>query len=181
MIRERLPDGRPPRRDPGIASAAWHPELAVGEFALPPRALPEARIPPLRARWSAAGLALALVAVLALPILALGATGLSEPGPRERAHAATCAAWDAAATEAIGRRPQRAGDGDLRQADAIRLRRARRACDTGWINLACLDYQHIIGVARERAGGPLCRLVSRFRSSPHLSDASDASFGIEGH
>jgi hypothetical protein len=59
---------------------------------------------------------------------------------------AACAQWDETASHAIGALLRDASDVDLRRAsDAIfLLRRARRHCDAGWIQLACLDYRSIL-------------------------------------
>lgn len=59
---------------------------------------------------------------------------------------AACAQWDEVASQAIAALLRDANDVDLRRAsDAIfLLRRARRHCDAGWIQLACLDYRGIL-------------------------------------
>ena len=57
---------------------------------------------------------------------------------------AACAAWDDAASEALG---AWAGTGVIpaQVEDAkFRLRRARRNCMAGWVNLACGDYQAVV-------------------------------------
>jgi hypothetical protein len=171
MIAERLPDCRPPRRDESLTSSSSHPELLSGYLAMRPR-IHIARTPAervVRKRWSrhavgAAGLVLA--AVLAVPVFKQGPNGgfearASNDGFEARVQVDTfksiCAPWDEQASETIARIVQGRSDIDLqRVSDAIsRMRRARRLCESGWVRLACLDYDAVIrGVATFDHSGP---------------------------
>jgi hypothetical protein len=52
-----------------------------------------------------------------------------------------CTTWDAAASAVVGL----TGDSAQRVNEAtFRLKRARRNCQEGWVNLACHDYQAVI-------------------------------------
>lgn len=151
MIDQRLPDCRPPRRDPRLESASAHPELITGEFAMRPRFdVAPVRTGPVhlgnRPRHAIGAVALAMLAAFALPALNRDSEGGFEARARSREFTATCAPWDAAASEAIVRLAQGGSDMDLRQVgDAVvRMRRARRLCESGWVRLACLDYDAII-------------------------------------
>ena len=60
-----------------------------------------------------------------------------------------CQPWDAAASSAVARLVADTSDAAARQlADSMfRLRRARKNCRIGWVNLACQDYRALIGEA----------------------------------
>lgn len=148
MTVERLPDCRPPRRDPSLTSASSHPELLSGYLAARPTyVLPTG--PAIRNKWSRRAIGavvLAMAGALALPALNRDSSGSFEARAQTREYTSTCAPWDAAASEAIVQLVQDKSDLDLRQmSDAVvRMRRARRLCETGWVRLACLDYDAII-------------------------------------
>jgi hypothetical protein len=54
--------------------------------------------------------------------------------------------WDDDASDAIIKLVQSKSDRDLRQvSDAVsQMRRARRNCESGWVAMACQDYQAIL-------------------------------------
>jgi hypothetical protein len=151
MIDERLPDCRPPRRDPRLELASAHPELITGDLAMrpgidvPPRRTGSAALRN-RSRWAIGAVVLAMMAAFTLPALNRDSEGGFEARTWAREFTATCAPWDAAASEAIMQLVRGGSDTDLRQVgDAIvRIRRARRLCETGWVRLACLDYDAVI-------------------------------------
>jgi hypothetical protein len=76
---------------------------------------------------------------------------------------AACAAWDDAASAALGTWAGSDVNPAQVQDAKFRLRRARRNCMAGWINLACGDYQAVVA-------GPLPRGDGRW----HRLDASKA-------
>lgn len=51
-----------------------------------------------------------------------------------------CAAWDRSASDALSA----LSDGRARHDASFRLRRARRNCAEGWLELACGDYQALL-------------------------------------
>jgi hypothetical protein len=103
------------------------------------------------ARWSRRVLgiwALIVASVIAYPIIHRSVAG-DDAYAAERPRDPTCARWDEAASDAIAYIVQGRGEVDLRLVDdaIFRMRRARRNCHLGWTNLACLDYQAVIGGA----------------------------------
>jgi hypothetical protein len=72
-----------------------------------------------------------------------------EIGPRSREQAINpvCETWDSAASSAVARLVADTSDTAARQlGDSLfRLRRARKNCRIGWVNLACQDYRALIG------------------------------------
>jgi hypothetical protein len=150
MIDERLPYCRP-RRDPSLTSASSHPELLCGYLATRPRShiLPMPAGRPIHRKWwrrVIGAVVLVMTGAFALPALNRDSNGGSEARAQVREYTSTCASWDAAASEAIVQLVQGRSDMDLRQvSDAIiRMRRARRLCESGWVRLACLDYDAVI-------------------------------------
>jgi len=108
--------------------------------------------------WTRGALAVAAVVVaatLVIPMMterygtAAGTTGRSD-------FVSSCRAWDEAAGGAISVLVHSGEDSDLRRAsDAVpRMRRARRNCHAGWVNVACKDYQAVIQMAAY-AGRPV--------------------------
>ena len=89
---------------------------------------------------------LVMAKAFALPALNRDSAGSFEAYAQTREYKATCAPWDVAASEAIVQLVQGKPDMDLRQvSDAVvRMRRARRLCESGWVRLACLDYDAVI-------------------------------------
>jgi hypothetical protein len=151
MIDERLPDCRPPRRDPSLTSASAHPELLSGYLATRPRSriLPMPAGRPIHRIWrrrAIGAIVLVMTGTFALPSLNRDSNGGFEARAQVREYTLTCAPWDTTASEAIVQLVQGRSDMDLRQvSDAVtRMRRARRLCETGWVRLACLDYDAII-------------------------------------
>jgi hypothetical protein len=88
--------------------------------------------------------ALVLAAVIAWP--SIQRLGGDDEEANVAPRAAACLDWDAAARGAVGQLVNGPRDLDLRQVgDAVfRMRRARRNCQAGWINLACRDYDAIV-------------------------------------
>ena len=70
-----------------------------------------------------------------------------------------CLPWHQAAGAAVSRLAQSTRDADLRQiGDSVfRMRRARRNCEAGWLELACQDYYAVATGAASlgRAKSPL--------------------------
>jgi hypothetical protein len=102
---------------------------------------------PARRRFSRTAfvtLALAFIAIIA-------ATSVVEIGTRNGGGAINpiCEPWDSAASSAVARLVADTSDAAARQlADSVfRLRRARKNCRIGWVNLACQDYRALIGEA----------------------------------
>ena len=60
-----------------------------------------------------------------------------------------CEPWDSAASSAVARLVADTSDAAARQLGDLvfRLRRARKNCRIGWVNLACQDYRALIGEA----------------------------------
>jgi hypothetical protein len=86
-----------------------------------------------------------LVIITAATVVEL--TGRVSEGPFNP----TCEPWDTAASSAVARLVADTSDAAARQlGDSVfRLRRARKNCRVGWINLACQDYRALI---RDTAG-----------------------------
>lgn len=152
-----LPDCRPPRRDDSLTSAASHPELLIGEIAMRPRIhvpLTPADRDTVSA-WSRR--MLTACALIAAPFIAHSViyqyndTSIQGARAEQRALATACVQWREAAGDAVSSLARSMSDADLRQLnDAVfRLRRARRNCEEGWVNLACQDYY---AVARHMPG-----------------------------
>lgn len=57
-----------------------------------------------------------------------------------------CAPWDAVAADAIGQMVKNTQDSQLRELDGmvLRMRHARRSCQSGWVKVACPEYQAIV-------------------------------------
>jgi hypothetical protein len=85
-----------------------------------------------------------------LPIVAVVAILVMQTAwarAEEQPFRAMCALWNAHASDVIARRVEESKhEADLRGvSDAIlRMRRARRNCENGWIMSACIDYHAII-------------------------------------
>jgi len=96
------------------------------------------------------------VAVLAASTLGRDSDRASRAQAEQRVLDPTCTRWHETASEAVVQLVQSTRDADLRQVgDAVfRMRRARRNCETGWVNLACQDYRSVVkgvpGLAMER-------------------------------
>ena len=146
MSERIVSDRRPPRRGEGITSAASHPELVSGDFAIPPR-----RYPSITAmnrslaydRRRAMGGALAIVAIAVL-LSSVGATS-NDGALEQQKFARACMQWHLAAGAVVSRLVQSTRDADLLQVSesVFRMRRARRNCEAGWVTLACQDYQAV--------------------------------------
>jgi hypothetical protein len=142
-----IPDGPPPRRNEKIARASSHPELLNGELAMTPHsyASPASVNEGAPFAGSSRGLGIFSVSAVAL-LLALitynHATAPDRVDAEKQGPARTCAQWHQAASTAVARLVQSTRDADLRQVnDSIfRMRRARRNCEAGWLELACQDY-----------------------------------------
>jgi hypothetical protein len=99
-----------------------------------------------RPRWTVGGIVVLLV-LLAIAMFyeregAAGSMRAAPPMPRQ-----ACGLWDEQASAAIADRVRDSKrDDELRRlADGIfRLRRARRNCAEGWVDVACRDYHAII-------------------------------------
>jgi hypothetical protein len=65
----------------------------------------------------------------------------------ERPIDTACQAWDTAASSAVAGLLADTSDAAARQlGDSLfRLRRARKNCRLGWVNLACQDYRALLG------------------------------------
>ena len=96
--------------------------------------------------WMISIVALIVSLVFMLPIFKSPLPNSFSTTATERSPGAVCAQWDASASEAIVRVVQNTQDADLRQIDdmIIRMRRARRSCQLGWVTLACQDYRSIV-------------------------------------
>jgi hypothetical protein len=172
MNADRLPDCRPPRRDESLTSASSHPELLSGYLAMRPHngVLRRRAERDVRNKWSRHAIAAAVLVLAAVFVFKQGANRgfearASNDGFDARVQTdifkSICAPWDEEASEAIVRLVQGSSDIDLqRVSDAIsRMRRARRLCESGWVRLACLDYDAVIrGVAFDHSGPvpPMC-------------------------
>jgi hypothetical protein len=149
MIETRLPDCRMPLRDASVTSASSHPELICGELVMRPRIhLTDAERADVTS-WSRRTLAASAIAVMALWAFSLVLQAFERDGQayaQTRPRTSPCMDWDDAASDAIIRLVQSKSDRDLRQvSDAVsQMRRARRNCESGWVALACQDYQTIV-------------------------------------
>jgi hypothetical protein len=92
------------------------------------------------------------------------------------AHAAICAGWDHAAGGAIATLVRGDRDADLRRtSDAVfYMRRARRNCEAGWVNLACGDYHAILRMAKGDAV-----IIDRSAAIPRCQSIEDRSRMVE--
>ena len=103
-----------------------------------------------------------VMAFLALSLLQQTIEQDASAFAQARPRTSPCMGWDDAASDAIIRSVQSKSDSDLRQVgDAIvRMRRARRNCEAGWVALACQDYQAIVqgapGHTMQVASPPVC-------------------------
>jgi len=148
MCETRLPDGRAPRRAEGTTPASSHPELISGDLAMAPRV--RASLAPAGrtaiAAWSRRLMMGCVVATGAVVLYtnSVHHTGskLQAAGTGGRTSASSCEQWHEAASAAVARLAQSTSESDLRQINdaAFRLRRARRNCEEGSLNLACQDY-----------------------------------------
>jgi hypothetical protein len=88
-----------------------------------------------------ASFALALSAVLGATVF-LNVGGRTAEGPLSP----ICDTWDATAASALAGLISDRSDAAVRQLNdgLFRLRRARRNCRAGWVNLACQDYQSLL-------------------------------------
>jgi hypothetical protein len=151
MCEMRLPDCRPARRDGSSTPASSHPELISGDLAMPPRvhaSLASADRTAVPA-WSRRLMIGCVVVTGALVLYANSVhhigTKLQAAGTGGPTLASSCEQWHEAASAALARLAQSTSDSDLRQInDAVfRLRRARRNCEEGSLNLACQDYYSV--------------------------------------
>jgi hypothetical protein len=96
-------------------------------------------IQPAAARWTPTFYVLVGVSCLAFATINEGKSQLNAVA---QPLVLSCMQWHEQASAAISQMVRSATDVDLRQAaDAVfRLRRARRNCEAGWLQLACLDY-----------------------------------------
>jgi hypothetical protein len=150
MSESPVPDGRPPRRAAGMTSASSHPELLSGELAIPPR--PLVSITSLNRSISSPGelrelgvpAVLAVMALLSAIVFRHDATA-GDDHVEKQTLARACMQWHLAAGAVAARLIQSTRDADLLLVgDSIfRMRRARRNCETGWVALACQDYQAV--------------------------------------
>jgi hypothetical protein len=143
-------DGWPQRRGEGMTSASSHPELASGDFAIPPRRY----VSITAVNWSATddpcraiGGTLAVVAIaVLLSTVAFKSFAIPNAGDIEnQKFARTCMQWHLAAGAVVSRLVQSTRDADLVQvSDSVfRMRRGRRNCEAGWVMLACQDYHSV--------------------------------------
>ena len=162
--------GRRFRRDAGITSASSHPELATGDFAIPPR--PIVSITSINRsvtydRRRAMGGTLAMAAIAVLLLTVAFRSGASNAGDIEKQKfARTCMQWHLAAGTVVSRMVQSTHDVDLVYvSNSIdRMRRARRNCELGEMAQACQDYHSVAAGAPSRAMSndlfPCARLVA---------------------
>src|SRR5262249_59066658 len=164
MTETRLPDYRPPSRDPSLTSASSHPGLVRGAFVMRPRIhvrLTDADRAVV-AIWSRRVLGIYAIAAVALWAVALVLQAFEQDTlafAQHRPSTSPCMDWDDAASNAIIRLVQSRSDSDLRQvSNAVsQMRRARRNCEGGWLALACADYQGIVhGSAPALAAMSIC-------------------------
>jgi hypothetical protein len=103
----------------------------------------------------------ALYASLAIALIA-GAITVTFVDLRGRSSDAAidpiCEPWEAAASSAVARLVEDTSDAAARQlGDAVfRLRRARKNCRIGWVNLACQDYRALLGGPAQTALAAEC-------------------------
>ena len=112
----------------------------------------------MHAPWSRrvlAAWALIVATVIAFPWLQRVISTDAEVFATERPYDAACAYWDDAARDSLASLVRGKHDADLRMVgDAVfRMRRARRNCHMGWVNLACLDYYAVIHGEASRTDG----------------------------
>jgi len=166
MPNQRLPDCRPPRRDDSITSASSHPELLIGEIVMRPRIqIPlTPRDGEVISTWSrrmlaacAIGAAVIVGYSMTKPAATTIATHESKGG---QTLAGSCMQWHEAAGNAIARLAHSTKDADLRRLNdaVVRVRRARRNCEEGWLRLACQDYYAVASnvSAQTHAAMPAC-------------------------
>jgi len=142
-------------------SAASHPELIGGEFALRPRrpVVWSAEDVATYTRWwryRLAGTAVAVALIALAPAFTRGSASVPEAKVEHAGPAAVCAEWDDVAKAALIATIRDGQDRDLRQAEdtLVQLRRARRNCQMGWLKTACLDFNAIAqGKARFQLAG----------------------------
>jgi hypothetical protein len=153
----RLLDCRPARRNRDTTSASPHPELLVGEFAMRPRihvALTpndQLVVSAWSRRISGAVLTILVILVAWQMVSRHIDTGIAA-NASERPSDPSCITWDARASEAIVSFVQgNKEDINLKHiSDMIaQMRKARRNCHLGWLNLACEDYRTIVHGALE--------------------------------
>jgi hypothetical protein len=152
MCEIRLPDCRPPRRDERTTPASSHPELISGDLTMPPR-IRASLAPTDRTAVPTWSKRLMLGCVVFTGALVLYSNSVHHNGSKLQAAAGTggptlassCEQWHEAASAAVARLAQSTSDSELRQInDAVfRLRRARRNCEEGSLNLACQDYYSV--------------------------------------
>jgi hypothetical protein len=168
-----LPDCRLPRRGEGLTSASSHPELVSGYLAIPPRlgstTFGAGRLRSTgnsRQKFGAVGL-LAMAALLTAVVLH-GRSTLDDSDAEQRKSARTCIQWHQAAGAAASRLLQSTRDADLLKASDVilRMRRARRNCEDGWITLACQDY-HAIAI-----GAPGLVMISQLFPCARIAGSS---------
>ena len=142
-------EGRRLRRRADITSASSHPELATGDFAMPPPRYASSA-PMIRSvtyDWRRAlGGTLAMVAIAVLLSTVAFRSGASNAGDIEKQKfARTCMQWHLAAGAVVSRMVQSTHDVDLVYvSNSIdRMRRARRNCELGEMAQACQDYHSV--------------------------------------
>ncbi len=138
------------RHSAGITSASAHPELASGDFAIPPRpfvstAAISRSVTYDRRRAMGGTLAMVAIAALLLTIPFRGGATSNDGDIEKQKFARTCMQWHLAAGAVVSRLVQSTRDGDLAQVgdSVFRMRRARRNCEAGWVTLACQDYHSV--------------------------------------
>jgi len=142
-------DGRRLRRGPDITSASSHPELATGDFAIPPRRYASSSSmirPVIYDRRRAMGGTLAMVVIVVLLLTVAFRSAASNAGDIEtQGFARTCMQWHLAAGAVVSRLVQSTHDVDLVYvSNSIdRMRRARRNCELGEMAQACQDYHSV--------------------------------------
>jgi hypothetical protein len=99
--------------------------------------------------WSRRTLGTFAIAVMGLWAFSLVLQAFERDGQayaQARPRTSPCMNWDDAASDAIIKLVQSKSDRDLRQvSDAVsQMRRARRNCESGWVAMACQDYQAIL-------------------------------------
>ena len=134
------------RRAEGITSAASHPELVSGDFAIPPRrhASSMALYRSVARRRAMGGtLAITAIALLLTTVAFRGGATADDTNPQQLAR--TCLQWHLAASAVVSRQIQSTRDVDLIfVSNSIdRMRRARRNCELGEIAQACEDYHAV--------------------------------------
>jgi hypothetical protein len=142
-----IPDGPPPRRDEKIAHASSHPELLNGDLAMTPHSYVSPASVNEAASFTGWRRSLGMFSISAVGLLLALITYNHATAPdrvvsEKQQVARACAQWHQAASAAVARLVHSTHDADLRQVNGsiFRMRRARRNCEAGWLELACQDY-----------------------------------------